>query len=372
MDKKALKKKCKGIILCLLSVMLVITAMPVTVSAYDRVSDPWYEDEWDFIKSFKLKNSKQQAILEYVYADYMSGHERYKGSGQCYGYAESIRKLFGKGYKQRNYGVKPTKKNVYNKLKKLKPGTHVRFSAKKNGGGTAHSIVLLKITKDEIWYTDGNVDWNNGIRYGREPLSELCARQRDSGRKYLAWTREPKGGVPSVKNVSVKTNASFEGPETHVAWLPVKGAKKYVVYRSSLKKSGYVKIAETKSLLYIDKSENLYGKAFYKVKALKSGGKSVSSKPVKALRKLKAPIVYLTEDNSTDTTQYVFSWAAVPGAVKYKIYKYDTFNDKTTLIKTVSGTNWRYTGSTDGFVELYISAESSRAGSESFPAYIYF
>lgn len=357
--------------LCLLSLILVITAFPVTASAYDMKSDTWYSEEGEFINSVNLKNAKQKAVFEYIYADYLSGNDRYKGKGQCYGYAEMIRKMFGKKYKQRKYGVKATYGNVYKRLKKLKPGSHIRFSAKKGGGGMAHSIVLLKVTKDEIWYTDGNVGGYNEIRYARESLSYFCQRRVNYGHKYLAWAREPKGGVSTVKSASVKTSVPFDVPETHVAWRLVKGAKKYEVYRSAFKDSGYAKIGESKSGLFIDRSNNLYGKVFYKVVAVKSGKKRSASKPAEAHRRLTAPVVYLTGDDSSGSIQYDLSWSAVPGAAKYNIYIWDYDKDRPILMQTVSGTSCRYTGPVTGYAELYITAEASRAGSESLPAMLY-
>lgn len=371
MYTKTLKKTCRSMLLCLLSLMLVIAAFPVTASAYDRKSDPWYSEEWDFVGSINLSNAKQKAVLEYIYADYMSGNDRYRGKGQCYGYAEMIRKMFGKSYKQRKYGVKATYGNVYKRLKKLKPGSHVRFSAKKGGGGMAHSIVLLKVTKDEIWYTDGNVGGYNEIRYARESLSSFCYRRVSYGHKYLTWAREPKGGVPAVKSLSVKASVPFDGPETHVAWRPVKGAKRYEVYRSASRDSGYAKIGETRTGLFVDRSTSLYGRAYYKIVAIKSGKKKAYSKPAEALRKLIAPVVYLTENDSSGTTEYDLSWSAVPGAAKYNIYIWDYDKDRPVLVQTVYGTSCRYTGPVNGYVDLYITAEASRAGSESFPAMLY-
>lgn len=371
MGKNDWQSLIKKLAFSILAAAMVVTAMPIAVSAYEQKSETMMYDDLDFVKSVGLKSSKKQAVLEYIYADYMNGHDVYKGSGECYGYAESIRKLFGTSYTQKKFGVKATKKNVYKKLKKLRPGTHVRFAAKKNGGGRAHSVVLLKITKNTIWYTDGNVDYYGAIRYAEEPLGSFCERLRGSGRKYLAWARAPKGSVPAVKSVKVKANSFFDGPETHISWRPVKKAKNYIVYRSTSKESGYVKIAETKKCFYIDSSQDLYGKAYYKVKAVKSG-KSATSKPVKALRKLKAPVVYMTIDNSGDATQLNFRWDAVPGAAKYNIYKWSESKEQAVLITTVSGTSWQCKGNDNSDTEYLITAESKRSGSESFPAWLYY
>lgn len=368
MMKENLKHLGKGLLLSLISAALIVTAVPLTASAYDSKSETYYEE--DFTETLNLKNSRQQAVVEYLYSDYLNGNNVYKGSGECYGYAEKIRKMFGTGYKQRNYGVKATKSNFYKKLKKLRTGSHIRLSGKKNGGGSAHSVVLLKVTKDTIWYTDGNVDYNNGIRFSEEPLDYFCWRMQQNGKKYFAWAREPKGSVPAVKGISIKAGENFDGTVTRVAWRPVKKAKKYIVYRSKTKKSGYVKIAETKFCRYVDTSEDLYGKVYYKVKAVKSG-KSSYSKPAKACRRLKMPVVYLTADKSSEVPEIDLSWDAVPGATKYRIYKWNSTKGKEELVKTVSGTSWHYTGSSeDYFLDFYVTAKTGRSGSESMPAQV--
>lgn len=358
----------RGIMLCLLSAMLIVTSMPVTASAFETKSEPFYDDT-DFVRDAMAKNPKQQAIIEYIYADYMSGNDRYKGKGECYGYAEKIRKMFGKSYKTKKCGFKLSKNKLYKKLKNVRPGTHLRLAARKNGRGTAHSVVLLKITKDKIWYTDGNVDYHNGIRYAVESLDEFCWHFRGNGRRYLVWARVPKGKVPSVKGVSVRTNASYDGPETHVAWRPVKKAKKYIVYRSDQSGSGYVPIAETKGCYFIDGSEDLFGDAYYKVQAVKKGGKSATSKPAKAGRKVKSPVVYAKGGDDPKAPVFDLSWNAVPGASEYRIYKWDGYNERPVLTAVVNGTSWQYVGTPgEGYTDLFITAAAARGGSESFPA----
>ena len=55
----------------------------------------------------------------------------YKGSGQCWGYAEMMRKRFGSGGgKTVSLNKKATKKSVYNALKDVKPGTHLSLQIK--------------------------------------------------------------------------------------------------------------------------------------------------------------------------------------------------------------------------------------------------
>lgn len=363
----AILMKKKLTVLFLALIMVMSCAAPVC--AYDAVSEPIFIGK-HYTDQVKVKSAKTQAITEYVYAAYGDNNKFFKGKGECYGYAEMIRQMYGTGYKHRSYGVKATPANMYKYLKKLKPGTHVRFSKGKNGSGRAHSIVLLKISKSTMWYTDGNVGPYNAVRVGVSPLSAFAYSAARNGYANIAWSKEPKGSIPTVSKPDLKISADRNGPETHLAWRPVKKAKSYVIYRSTSKKSGYKKIATVKKSIYIDNSAGLYGKVYYKVKAVTSGKKSVTSKPAAAWRRVMSPRAYMTVSGSedSDVVSYELTWSPVPGAVKYNLY--DGYTAK--HIKTVYGTSWKFTGNDYSGHSLYITAEAARAKSESFPEYIYY
>ena len=363
----AMLMKKKLTVLFLALIMVMTCAAPVC--AYDAVSKPFFYGS-PYTDQVKVKSAKTQAITEYVYAAYGDNNKIFKGKGECYGYAEMIRQMYGTGYKQRSCGVKATPASMYKYLKNLKPGTHVRFSKGKNGSGRAHSVVLLKISKTTIWYTDGNTGPYNAIRVSLCSLSSFAYSAARNGYSNIAWSREPKGGIPAVSKPDLKISANRNGPETHLAWRPVKKAKSYVIYRSTSKGSGYKKIATVKNTLYIDSSAGLYGKVYYKVKAVTSGKKGVTSKPAAAWRRVESPRAYLTVSGSgdSDVVSYELTWSPVPGAVKYNLYNGYTGKH----IKTVYDTSWKFTDNDYNAYSLYITAEAARAKSESFPEYIYY
>lgn len=374
-----ISKKLVRMAVCLMSALLIFTALPLCAladdEAYDAVSTPYYGDEsYDYIADLKIKNQSTKAIAEYIYASYAYGNPVYKGTGQCYGYAEMIRKMFGKSYRERRYGIKATKKNLYNKLKDLKPGTHVRFSAAANGSrNPSHSIVLLRITKNTIWYTDGSYDYNNGIRIDTRSLADLAASTQGNGYKYLVFTREPKGGVSTVNIPEVAALDEGLGNGTMVAWRPVSGAKKYIVYRSTKKKSGYKKIATVKKNRYTDKSKKVYGRVYYKIKAVKAGGKKVTSKAARADRLLTAPKVYMKLHSEDEEPWFELYWKPVKGATKYKIYTYNYDKDKYVRLATVKGKKWIHRiKDGENYFDLYITASSANKYSESLPECISF
>ena len=355
------------------AILLVIVLMlPIVASAAenDSVLDYTVVGEHAGTKTLGelcSKKKTERAVIDYLYYDYVSGNRKYKGSGQCYGYAEKVRRMFGSSYRQKNCNVKVTKSNVYKKLKGMRPGTHVRFADKKNGGGHAHSIVLLKITKSKIYYTDANIDYRNGIGFSAYELKYI----KYGVPKYLVWAREPRGKTQKVKKAAVRgggyADGPTDGPITTLAWRPVKKAKKYVVYRSTKKSGGYKKIATVKSPTCKDKTSSPTGKVYYKVKAVTSKGKKISmSKPTAVKRVLKSPKFH--QSSSTDAngvTRGTLTWSPVPGATKYKIYYADSVWSNDNLLATVSGTTYSYVDKDGKYGMIAVTAVSNRSGSES-------
>lgn len=354
----------------LIAALMVFASVPSTVMAYDSVSEDIWEGD-NFIAPIKYKDAKAQAVIEYIYAEYGSNTKFYKGSGECYGFAEMIRKRFGSGYRKYNHRVSITKNNLYKCLKNKKPGTHIRFTGNKNGTGNAHSMVLLKITKKEIWTVEGNYGAYNAIYIERWPLADLASSLRRNGKSYIAWSMEPKGSPDKVKKLAIKVLAPEDGPNAHISWQPYKKAKSYIVYRSLKRSSGYKKIGTSKAAYYIDKDASQTGRVFYKVKAVMPGGKKKTSNVVGVNRRVKAPKVYLTEDKQSDIAKCKLTWKAVPGATKYTITYKNPETDKEER-KTVKTCEWTFS-SEYGLPHYFkIIAASNRSKSKSFTAYLYY
>ena len=88
------------------------------------------------------------------------------------------------------------------------------------------------------------------------------------------------GKATKIKKVSKASNG------IKITWKKVRNAKKYVIYRSTKKNSGYVRIAKVKKNLttYVDKKAKSGKKYFYKVVAV---GKKQASLMSKASKKVK-------------------------------------------------------------------------------------
>ena len=315
----------------------MLTSMPLVsfAASYDAESEVWSGDIGGIVEALGGHKSKTQAIIDYVAATYDRPKMIYKGKGECYGFAEMIRKMFGTGSKQKKLNIKPTKKNIWKHIKNCKPGTHVRFSQGKNGKGWCHSVAILKVSKSKVWIVEGNVGVKNGIRLSYMTPADFAEYARSYG--YITWIKQPTGKAPTVKKLVIRAAFSPSG-KGYVSWRPLKGAKKYVVYRSTSKNSGYKKIATVKNSRFVDKGAPM-GVVYYKVKA-----KGKTSKPVAANRRLAAPKVYLkhsvvTDEDGGETSKITLTWKAVPGATKYIIT--DMEQNKTTV---VTGTSYVMNG----------------------------
>lgn len=107
-----------------------------------------------------------------------------------------------------------------------------------------------------------------------------------------AQSKKTKASVPS----KVKAKATSQA-RVKVTWGKAKNAKKYVVYRSTKKKSGFKKLATTSKRSYTDKNVALGKKYYYKVKALDAKGAATKCSKVasaKAKSTFKNSFVKLT------------------------------------------------------------------------------
>ncbi len=262
----------------------------------------------------------------------------YKGSGQCYGYAEMMRKRFGSGSgKKVTVNKNASAKNMYKYLKDVKPGTHVRFQYP--GGNMNHSICVFKVTKDYIYCSEGNADGGgNGIACGAYSIGSF------DGMKFQYYI-EPTGGYKK-KSTSPKAHSFNLKNRLEIVWEPISGVSKYTIYRSYSKSSGYKKIGTSTHPRFVDKTAK-FGVVYYKVKA-----GSYKTSAAKVYHKLLSVDVTVSHNSKGYA---VLTWPKVEGANKYVIYKgkylTDYNHDYVTIkkLKAVTGTKYTYlyTGSYD-------------------------
>lgn len=103
-------------------------------------------------------NVKAAKSMTKVLKMYKDG-AKFKGRGECYGYAEWASTKIAKKRKMVKVNKKITPANVKKYICNLKAGSHVRLN------GNYHSLVILKATKDKIYWADNNNGYTNRVHY---------------------------------------------------------------------------------------------------------------------------------------------------------------------------------------------------------------
>ncbi|SNU05680.1 hypothetical protein SAMN06297422_104136 [Lachnospiraceae bacterium] len=304
------------------------------------------------------KNKTAQAAIDYSMNYYQDG-DLFEGPGQCWGYAEYIRELMGGGGYPKYYQKIATNKLLKKALKGCKPGTHVRFSSNKEGGGGSHSVVVFKFTDKEVLYADNNWGFANRVHYYKTTPNNF-----GFGYSYLYFVYEPE---KFVKESSIRASAAFDTKTgaINVAWPLVKGAKKYEIYRSNKKNGKYKKIATIKDASYYDYDTPVGKTVYYKVKVKGKGKKSTA---VSAKRGLMNPHV---KYQILGSGKVKLSWEPVEGATQYTIYNDYSMKKK---LATIKGTEWivKDSSKSNWFNSMYliIRAESKKPKIKSIPTEI--
>ncbi len=334
---------------CVIIALMMVCTFSITevyaVSPDDYEVDKAYEeremDGTQLIGEETPVSADYQALIDYYC---LKDGVKYKGSGQCYGYAEMLRKRFGTGGKTVNVNKRYCGYNIYKYLRNVRPGTHVRFDY----GYGAHSICIYKVTKNKMYYSDGNGDGGqNGIAYYVQEYNK-----NDKGSEYSSkfkWYIEPTGSYKSKTTVPLADCADTENKIT-VVWQPLSGAKSYTVYRSYSKSGKYTKVGTVKSPRFIDKKAK-YGIVFYKIKAGK-----YTSKPCKVYHRLPSKDVKITHNAKGYP---VISWPKVSGASKYAVYRRiykSTGGIKLVRLVKTSGTSYTYTKIKSDYDTLLVRA----------------
>ena len=119
----------------------------------DAYMASWFDTPICYNSKFFTSNKKLQKSIGKVLGTYKNCH-KFKGSGQCYGYAEWASKKIAKKRKYVKINKSLTPSNVRKYICTLKPGAHVRI--------TGHSLVIIKASKDVIYWADNNYSCRRG------------------------------------------------------------------------------------------------------------------------------------------------------------------------------------------------------------------
>ena len=101
-----------------------------------------------------------------------------------------------------------------------------------------------------------------------------------------------------------------------LSWGKVSGAKKYEIYRATSETGSYTKLTTTTKCSYTDSKASADKQYFYKIRVISSNASNGKYSAVRSSCARPVVKTALTEDGKP-----VLSWAAVEGALAYKVYR---------------------------------------------------
>ena len=342
----------------LLSALLAVCAMPLNAAAW---GEPY--DMSPFTGSDCTSSQNAAATIDYILNKYKQDAV-YPGTGECWGYAETVSDMLASSRETKKYtGLKFNKTNFKNKCLGVKAGTHIRLGNEKTfNAWKGHSVVLLKVTEEQMIWADNNFGRDNRVSYYSGTMDDFLWTY---GYTYLQMVSKPVS-YRNYKVPQVSSGIDDQRGGVRLTWLKTTGTSRYDVYRSYSKNSGYKRIAKVNGTSYTDASASLGKTAYYKVKAVKSSGSKYSNVTSRTA-KLATPQASWHSDETTG--HIVLSWNKVPKADRYAVYRYDYKSQKYKLIKKTTDCSFTDTAAVDGMYYFYkIRAvwDASSKGNSSF------
>lgn len=170
----------------------------------------------------------------------------------------------------------------------------------------------------------------------------------------------------TTTSISVTGSNDATSGKVKLTWKAVKNAKKYEVYRSGTRNGTYSKMSTTTNLSYTNTSANAGYTYYYKVKALNSSGKVLSTSSV-VCRTCDCAAPSISIGNEAASGKISLTWGKVSGASKYEVYRSDsrtgTFKKQLTTTKTSYVNNTAEPGDTYYYKVKAIASRTSDANS---------
>ena len=316
-----MKKLLTGII----SILMVATlCMPCDLAYGSTVVTEEPNEEFDisgvelesdeyFVGSDITSNKTVASVIDYMMGKYKN-ESVFPGNGElCVAYANKLNGMIASKNKTTTYYGKGVSEANYKKyIMGCKPGTIIRFSYEPNGGYRGHSIVVLKATRDMVWWAECNRGGHNVVHYYKDELCYFVGHC--SYFPYMTAKTEPV----KYKTYSTIKLVAWKNPVTtarQLSWTNVMGASSYDIYRATSKDGTYEKITTSGDTTFVDSTAELGKSYYYKVQTTLNG-KTISSTAKKiSYSKLNAPYLRAKIEGDTAT----FYWDKVDGADKYKL-----------------------------------------------------
>ncbi|MGN0658105.1 MAG: hypothetical protein ACI4LA_00730 [Emergencia sp.] len=264
-----MRKKTVSLLTALILTVVMLPAGTVSVYAF--------EEGITFSGSTCTSDDYAASAIDYLFGRYRH-HTQFDSGGQCFGYAVKVNDLLTDVNNTRYYdGLRFNRKNFLAKCLNAKAGTHLRLSCGSSfNGGYGHSVVLLQVTEDKVYWADNNFCSYNKICYCSGSVSDFLNYYGKYG--YINMVSKP---VKYRKYVTPKLSArvirSAEG--IRLTWLKSTSAESYEVYRSYSRNGTYklIAVVDEDKTRYLDDEVKENKKAYYKVKAVRKGEDKTSS-----------------------------------------------------------------------------------------------
>jgi len=285
---------------------VIVTTEPVKASTAD----------WEFTGATCTSNASAASTINYIRAKH-DQYSQYKGSGQCFGWAEKVGNMLAAERSYKEYkSLRFNKKNFKAKCLNVKAGTHLRLShEKKYNPWSGHSICLLKVTNNQVCWTDNNYAGYETIAYYSATLDQFVNYY--SQYEYLNMiTKTTKYKSQSEPLLAIEKAADGR---SKLYWPKTTSTSKYKVYRATSKNGTYKLIKTTTAKNYKDTTAKYGTKYYYKVKSVKSGEDLYSNTSYSTARLIQPVIT--EHGNHEESGKIWIKWNKVKGADKYSIYR---------------------------------------------------
>ena len=163
--------------------------------------------------------------------------------------------------------------------------------------------------------------------------------------------------------ITVTNNAATGKPR--ITWAKVEGAEKYAVYRATAKDGTYTRLGYTTGTAFNNTGAEVGKTYYYKVRAISSNSGANSIYSSAKSRTCDLPRPSITLSNNPKTGKINITWEAIPGAVKYSIYR-SKDNSSWTKLGSTTGTSFTNTSTEAGhtyYYKVFAVASNSAANS---------
>lgn len=321
----------KRLLSLVFSVVLIATALFTTATVSNGFTPG---DGPDYRGKDCTDNLSAACIIDYLMSKYKDGSTWTLG-GECWGFAEKVNNFMGLVCETTDYEkLENTRENFLEKCTGVKAGTHIRFSNVDHfdGGWSGHSVALLGVSEEKMYWADNNYDRANTVHYYSGTLDDFYSMYGQY--QYITRIVEvEKYKLYATSKISSRSN--FQEGYIKLTWLRTTHTSAYRVLRSYSKEGPFKCIATTKSKTYLDKSVELGKKAYYRIESVRSNGNTTSGYVYNRLR-LETPVIDVIGESNGGNR---ISWNKVENADRYKVYR-TTDGGAEKLIKTTTALSY--------------------------------